>query len=126
MVITTCPNATLQVTAGMAPYLNEVMRITSPAVRRRTKRHRHAFTPSEQYYWLVRTAVNYLLDVGRGRDVVVGVAVVFPNSAVLSAFTQQFERLKTVPRDGSLACYMLMACAVEEGIWALKITQEVT
>lgn len=126
MVITTCPNAPLQVTAGMAPYLNEVMRITSPAVRRSIKRLRHTFAPSEQYYWLVRTAVNYLLDVGRGSDVVVGVAVVLPNSVALSAFADQFERLKTVPRDGSLASYMFMACAAEEGIWALKITQEVT
>jgi len=126
VLIATCPDATLRITAGMAPYLNEVMRITSPAVRRRTKRHRHAFTPTEQYYWLVRTAVNYLLDVGRICDVVVGVAVVFPSSVVLSAFTQQFDRIKVVPRDGSLASYMLIACAVEDGVWALKIIQEVT
>lgn len=125
MVITTCPDATLQVTAGMAPYLNEVMRITSPAVRRNIKRHRQTFTPNEQYYWLVRTAVNYLLDVGRACDVVIGVAVVLPSCVVLSKFTQQFERLKAVPRQGSLASYILMACAIEEGVWALKITQEI-
>ena len=109
---------------GMAPYVDELMRITSPHIRRAAKRYRMPIERKEEFYWLVRSAINYMLDVGRDRDVVIGVAVVFENGTQFHVFTDNFVQAERVNRKGAIVSYRLTACADDARTWLLKVVQE--
>ena len=109
---------------GMAPYVDELMRITSPHIRRAAKRYRKPIERKEEFYWLVRSAINYMLDVGRDCDVVIGVAVVFESGTQFHVFTDNFIQAEQVNRNGAIVSYKLIACADDERTWLLKVVQE--
>lgn len=96
---------------GMAPYVNDLMCITSPHVRRAAKRYRKPIERKEEFYWLVRSAINYMLDVGRDCDVVIGIAVVFQSGTQFHVFTDNYKQAAQVNRKGAIVSYMLTACA---------------
>ena len=108
----------------MAPYVDEVLRITSPHVRRAAKRTRKPIERREEFYWLVRSAINYMLDVGRDCDVVIGVAVVFENGTQFHVFTDNYKQAEHVNRKGAIVSYRLTACANDVRTWLLKVVQE--
>ncbi len=109
---------------GMAPYVDELMRVTSPHIRRAAKRYRKPIERKEEFYWLVRSAINYMLDVGRDCDVVIGVAVVFESGTQFHVFTDNFMQAEQVNRKGAIVSYKLTACANDEKSWLLKVVQE--
>ncbi len=109
---------------GMAPYVDELMRVTSPHIRRAAKRYRKPIERKEEFYWLVRSAINYMLDVGRDCDVVIGVAVVFESGTQFHVFTDNFIQADQVNRNGAIVSYKLTACADDERTWLLKVVQE--
>jgi hypothetical protein len=109
---------------GMAPYVDELMRVTSPHIRRAAKRYRKPIERKEEFYWLVRSAINYMLDVGRDCDVVIGVAVVFESGTQFQVFTDNFMQAEQVNRNGAIVSYKLTACADDVQTWLLKVVQE--
>ena len=114
----------LKYEVGMAPFVDDLMCITSPHVRRAAKRYRKPIERKEEFYWLVRSAINYMLDVGRDCDVVIGVAVVFESGTQLHVFTENYKQAEYVNRKGALICYTLTACANDAKSWMLKVVQE--
>ncbi len=114
----------LKYAMGMAPYVDDLMRITSPHVRRVAKRTRKPIERKEEFYWLVRSAINYMLDVGRDCDVVIGVAVVFQNGTQFHVFTDNYKKAEHVNRKGAIVSYRLTACADDARTWLLKVVQE--
>lgn len=114
----------LKYEVGMAPYVDDLMCITSPHVRRAAKRYRKPIERKEEFYWLVRSAINYMLDVGRDCDVVIGVAVVFHNGTQFHVFTDNYKQAEQVNRKGAIVSYMLTACANDAKSWLLKVVQE--
>ena len=108
---------------GMAPYVDEVLRVTSPHVRRAAKRTRKPIERKEEFYWLVRSAINYMLDVGRDCDVVIGVAVVFQSGTQLHVFTDNYKQAEHVDRKGAIVSYRLTACANDAKTWLMKVVQ---
>lgn len=117
-------DAALQFVAGMASFLNDEMRITSPLVRRQSNRYHHQFKRREQYYWLVRTAINYMLDIGHGCEMVIGIAVVFKTGIELHVFTHNYKQADQISLTGAIAAYKLFACNDNERDWVLKVVQE--
>lgn len=119
--------AALHFEAGMAPFLNDEMRVYSPAVYRGNKKRR-PFNRKYEYYWIVRTITNHLLLTGRGNDFVLGVAVVTPQGIQLSAFTSQFELADVVDRCHASASYKFFAAKTHDAdmgdIWVVKVVQE--
>jgi hypothetical protein len=109
---------------GMAPYVDELMRVTSPHIRRAAKRYRKPIERKEEFYWLVRSAINYMLDVGRDCDVVIGVAVVFQNGTQFYVFTNNYKQADLVNRKGAIVSYRLTACADDARTWLMKVVQE--
>lgn len=114
----------LKYEVGMAPFVDDLMRVTSPHVRRANKRYRKPFERKDEFYWLVRSAINYMLNVGRDCDVVIGVAVVFQNGTQLHVFTDNFKQAELVNRKGAIVSYLLTACANDKQTWLLKVAQE--
>ncbi len=114
----------LKYEVGMAPYVDDLMCITSPHVRRVAKRYRKPIERKEEFYWLVRSAINYMLDVGRDCDVVIGVAVVFHNGTQFHVFTDNYKQAEQVNRKGAIVSYVLTACANDAKSWLLKVVQE--
>ena len=108
---------------GMAPYVDEVLRVTSPHVRRAAKRTRKPIDRKEEFYWLVRSAINYMLDVGRDCDVVIGVAVVFQSGTQFHVFTDNYKQAEHVNRKGAIVSYRLTACASDAKTWLMKVVQ---
>ena len=109
---------------GMAPFVGDVMRITSPHLRRTAKRYRKPFDREEEFYWLVRSAINYMLSVGRDCDVVIGIAVVRQSCVELAVFTDNYKQADQVNRLGAIVSYQLTACACDDVTWMLKVEQE--
>ena len=109
---------------GMAPFVDDLLRVTSPHVRRAAKRYRKQFVRKDEFYWLVRASINYMLDVGRDCDVVIGVAVVFQNGTQLHVFTDNFKQAEQVNRKGAIVSYLLTACANDKQTWLFKVAQE--
>jgi len=114
----------LKYEVGMAPYVDDLMCITSPHVRRAAKRYRKPIERKEEFYWLVRSAINYMLDVGHDCDVVIGIAVVFQSGTQLFVFTDNYKQAEQVNRKGAIVSYMLTACANDECTWLLRLEQE--
>ena len=114
----------LKYEVGMAPFVDDLMRVTSPHVRRAAKRYRKPLDRKDEFYWLVRASINYMLDVGRDCDVVVGVAVVFESGTQLHVFTDNYKQAEQVNRKGSIVSYMLTACANDKQTWLFKLAQE--
>jgi hypothetical protein len=114
----------LKYAIGMAPYVDDLMRITNPHVRRAAKRTRKPIERKEEFYWLVRSAINYMLDRGRDCDVVIGVAVVFHSGTQLHVFTENFKQAELVDRKDAIVSYRLNACADDARTWLLKVVQE--
>ncbi len=110
----------LKYEVGMAPFVDDLMCITSPHVRRAAKRYRKPIERKEEFYWLVRSAINYMLDVGRDCDVVIGVAVVFESGTQFHVFTDNFMQAEQVNRKGAIVSYKLTACADNERTWQSK------
>jgi hypothetical protein len=109
---------------GMAPFTNDVMRITSPHVRRTSKRYRKLITRNDEFYWLVRAAANQMLSVGRNSVVVIGVAVVRQSCVELAVFADNYKQAEQVNRQGAIVSYQLTACSYDNDTWMLKIEQE--
>lgn len=109
---------------GMAPFVDDLMRVTSPHIRRAAKRHRKPFERKDEFYWLVRSAINHMLDIGRDCDVVIGVAVVFPTGTQLHVFTNNFKQAEQVNRKGAIVSYRLTACADDAKTWLFKLIEE--
>ena len=114
----------LKYAVGMAPFVDDLMRVTSPHIRRAAKRYRKPFERKEEFYWLVRSAINYMLDIGRDCEVVIGVAVVFPTGTQLHVFTNNFRQADQVNRKGAIVSYRLTACADEAKTWLFKLMEE--
>jgi len=119
--------ASLRFQAGMAPFLNDELRVYSPAVHRGQKK-RKPLSRSSEYYWLVRTAINYLLTSCREHDFVLGVAVVTAQGTKLSVFTSQFELADKVDLSLASASYKFFAAKTYDpdmgDIWVAKVVQE--
>ncbi len=114
----------LKYAIGMAPYVDDLMRITNQHVRRAAKRTHKPLERKEEFYWLVRSAINYMLDVGRDCDVVIGVAVVFESGTQFHVFTDNYKQAEHVNRKGAIVSYRLTACADDARTWLLKVVQE--
>ncbi len=123
----TATDATQCLVAGLAPFLNDELRLYSPVVYRKNKKRR-PFNRKHEYYWIVRAACNYLLQVGRHDDFVLGVAVATHQGITLSAFTRQFDLANNVDRNNAYASYKFYAAkAYDEhmgDIWVVKVEQE--
>ena len=109
---------------GMAPFVDDVMRVTSPHVRRASARQLKPFTRKDEFYWLVRTAANYMLSLGRNSDFVIGIAVVRQSYVELAVFTCNYKQAEQVNRQGAIVSYQLTACACHDDTWMLKVVQE--
>ena len=109
---------------GMAPFVDDLMRITSPHVRRTAKRFIKPFTRKDEFYWLLRSAVNHMLSVGRDCDVVIGIAVVRQSGVELAVFTDNYKQADEVNRQGAIVSYQLTACSCDDDTWMLKVEQE--
>lgn len=109
---------------GMAPFVDDLMRVTSPHIRRAAKRYRKPFERKDEFYWLVRSAINHMLDIGRDCDVVIGVVVVFKNGTQLHVFTDNFKQAEQVNRKGAIVSYRLTACADDAKTWLFKLVEE--
>ena len=91
---------------GMAPFVDDLMRITSPHVRRTVKRYRKPFIRKDEFYWLVRAAANHMLSVG------------------LAVFTDNYKQAEQISRQGAIVSYQLTACSYDGETWMLKVEQE--
>ena len=109
---------------GMAPFVDDLMRITSPHVRRTVKRYRKPFIRKDEFYWLVRAAANHMLSVGRNSDVVIGIAVVRQSCVELAVFTDNYKQAEQISRQGAIVSYQLTACSYDGETWMLKVEQE--
>ena len=109
---------------GMAPFVDDLMRITSPQVRRSALRHRKPLVNKDEFYWLVRSTANYMLHVGRGCDVVIGIAVVFNSGTQLHVFTDNYKQAENVNRKDAIVSYRLTACADDAKTWLFKLVEE--
>ena len=120
-------SASLQFDAGIARYLNDEMRVYSPVVYRGNKK-RIPFHRKHEYYWIVRATTNYLLQLAKRSDFVLGVAVVTAQGIKLSAFTSHFELAKQVDRSDASASYMFCATRAHDAdmgdMWVVKVAQE--
>ena len=72
----------------------------------------------------MRSAINYMLDVGRDCDVVIGIAVVFQSGTQFHVFTDNYKQAEQVNRKGAIVSYMLTACANDQCTWLLRVEQE--
>ncbi len=119
--------ASLQFDVGIAPFLDEEMRVYSPLVYR-GKKKRIPLARKNQHYWIVRATTNYLLEVARRSDFVLGVVVVTAQGIKLSAFTSQFELAKQVNRCNASASYTFYATRAHDkdmgDIWVVKVVKE--
>ncbi|WP_146179252.1 hypothetical protein [Limnohabitans sp. Hippo4] len=117
----------MQFQAGMAPFLNDELRVYSPAVHRGQKK-RKPLSRSSEYYWLVRTVINYLLTSCCEHDFVLGVATVTAQGTKLSVFTSQFELADKVDLSLASASYKFFAAKTYDpdmgDIWVAKVVQE--
>jgi hypothetical protein len=124
----TATDATQCLVAGLAPFLDDEMRVYSSAHRRRTRSHIPYIQRKDEYYWIVRAACNYLLQVGRHDDFVLGVAVATHQGISLSAFTRQFELANNVDHSNVYASYKFYATKTHDehmgDIWVVKVEQE--
>lgn len=111
----------------MAPFLNEEMRVFSPFVYR-GKKKRIPFNRRNQYYWLVRATTNYLLEVAKSSDFVLGIVVVTAQGIKLFGFTSQFELATQVERSNASASYTFYATQAHDkdmgDIWVMKVVKE--
>jgi hypothetical protein len=114
----------LKYQVGMAPFLGDALRITSPKIRHSPKRFRRPFLREDEFYWLVRAAANHMLSVGHDRDVVIGIAVVRQSCVELAVFADNYKQAEQVNRQDAIASYQLTACAYENDTWMLKVEQE--
>jgi hypothetical protein len=114
----------LKYEVGMAPYVDDLMCIASPRVRRTANRTRMPIRRKDEFYWFVRSAANYMLHVGRNSDVVIGVAVVRQSGIELAVFADNYKQAEQVNRQGAIVSYMLTACTYEDETWMLKVAQE--
>ena len=94
--------------AGMTPFLNDEMRVYSPAGYRGNKKRR-PFNRKYEHYWIVRAVTNSLLQLANGSDFVLGIAVVTAQGIKLNAFTRNFELAKQVERTNASASYAFYA-----------------
>lgn len=124
MTLIATKQATLQLLEGMARYTDDPMRVVDPVLRRQRQEFRQPLKPTEQYYWLVRTVTNYLLDFGCGCGVVVGIVVVFAYGAELTVFAGDFAQIGVVNRQGALASYKFTAQARTDADWLLLVSRE--
>lgn len=119
--------ASLCLDAGMTPFLNDEMRVYSPAVYRGNKKRR-PFNRKYEHYWIVRAVTNSLLQLAKSSDFVLGIAVVTAQGIKLSAFTSQFELAKNVERTNASASYAFYATRAHDDemgdIWVLKVVKE--
>ena len=119
--------ASLCLDAGMTPFLNDEMRVYSPAVYRGNKK-RKPFNRKYEHYWIVRAVTNSLLQLAKGSDFVLGIAVVTAPGIKLSAFTSQFELARHVERSNASASYAFYATRAHDedmgDIWVLKVVKE--
>lgn len=120
--------ASLCLDAGMTPFLNDEIRVFSPAVYSGNKKRR-PFNRKYEYYWIVRATTNYLLQTaGRRSDFVLGIAVVTALGIKLSAFASQFELARHVDRSNASATYAFYATRAHDehmgDIWVLKVVKE--
>ena len=109
---------------GMAPFVIDLMQITSPHARRTAKRYIKPFKRKDEFYWLVRAAANHMLHVGRGCDVVIGIAVVRQSCVELAVFADNYKQAEQVSRHGAIVSYQLTACSYDDDTWMLKVEQE--
>ena len=111
----------------MTPFLNDEMRVYSPAVYRGNKK-RKSFNRKYEHYWIVRAVTNSLLQLAKGSDFVLGIAVVTVQGIKLSAFTSQFELARHVERSNASASYAFYATRAHDedmgDIWVLKVVKE--
>ena len=111
----------------MTPFLNDEMRVYSPAVYRGSKK-RKPFNRKYEHYWIVRAVTNSLLQLAKGSDFVLGIAVVTAQGIKLSAFTSQFELARHVERSNASASYAFYATRAHDedmgDIWVLKVVKE--
>ncbi len=121
-------DAAQRTVAGLAHYLDDEMRVYNPVIYRKNKMQHLRLDRKYEYYWIVRSACNYLLHVGRRSDFVLGIAVASSCGIVLTAFTHQFELSNSVDRSNAYASYKFYATkAYDEqmgDIWVVKIEQE--
>ena len=119
--------ASLCLDAGLAPFLNDEMRVYSPAVSLGNKK-RKPFLRKYEYYWIVRAVTNSLLQLAKSSDFVLGVAVVTAQGIKLSAFTSQFELARQVERTNASSSYGFYATRAHDkdmgDIWVLKVVKE--
>ena len=109
---------------GMAPFVDDLMRVTSPHIRRAAKRYRKPLERKDEFYWLVRAAANHMLSVGRNSDVVIGIAVVRQSCVELAVFTDNYKQAEQISRQGAIVSYQLTACSYDGETWMLKVEQE--
>lgn len=109
---------------GMAPFVIDLMQITSPHVRRTAKRYIKPFTRKDEFYWLVRAAANHMLSVGCDCDVVIGIVVVRQSCVELAVFTDNYKQAEQVNRQDAIVSYQLTACSYDDDTWMLKVEEE--
>ena len=114
----------LKYAVGMAPFVDDLMRVTSPHIRRAAKRYRKPLERKDEFYWLVRAAANHMLSVGRNSDVVIGIAVVRQSCVELAVFTDNYKQAEQISRQGAIVSYQLTACSYDGETWMLKVEQE--
>ena len=119
--------ASLCLDAGMTPFLNDEMRVYSPAIYR-GKKKRSPFNRKHEHYWIVRAVTNSLLQLAKSSDFVLGIAVVTAQGIKLSAFTSQFELARQIDRSNASASYAFYATRAHDDemgdIWVLKVVKE--
>lgn len=93
-------------------------------MRSKHRQFRFQFERDDQYYWVVRTITNYLINKASDSDVVFGVAVVFETGIELHVFTASYELANQVNRQNAIVCYSIFACTSSGGDWLLKVTKE--
>mgnify|MGYP000199168708 CR=1 FL=1 len=124
----TATDATQHLVAGLAPFLDDEMRVYSSAHRRRTRSHIPYIQRKDEHYWIVRAACNYLMQVCRGSDFAMGVAVATARGICVTTFTHNFELAKQVDRSNAYAVYKFYATKAQDehmgDIWVVKVEQE--
>lgn len=127
MAVNTCEDATEQLVAGLASFLDEEMRLYKPSIRRQAPKRDH-FERKDQFYWLVRVAVNHLFTVGHDSDFVVGVALVRESGMHLHVFTNNYQLASQIDRTHTLVSYVLYATKTYDkdmgDVWVLKVVRE--
>ena len=109
---------------GMAPFVDDLMRVTSPHVRRASARHLKPFTRKDEFYWLVRTAATDGAGTSDRDGVVIGIAVVRQSCVELAVFTDNYKQAEQISRQGAIVSYQLTACSYDGETWMLKVEQE--